>query len=56
MTKHDDKHERDIEMMFNRKPRPKQKGEPGDCEFCGRWDSRLVEGVCKGCRDHWKLT
>lgn len=27
------------------------KGEPGDCDFCGEWSGRLVQGVCAPCRD-----
>jgi hypothetical protein len=31
------------------------KGEPGDCELCGEWSGRLVNGVCAPCRDRYKL-
>ena len=30
-------------------------GEPGDCERCGEWSGRLVNGVCAPCRDRFKL-
>lgn len=30
-------------------------GEPGDCEMCGEWFSRLVNSVCARCRDKYKL-
>jgi hypothetical protein len=30
-------------------------GEPGDCEYCGSWTSRLVGGVCAPCRDKYRL-
>ena len=30
-------------------------GEPGDCERCGEWSGRLVNGVCAPCRDLFKL-
>lgn len=30
-------------------------GEPGDCERCGEWSGRLVNGVCAPCRDRHKL-
>lgn len=30
-------------------------GEPGDCELCGEWTSRLVGGACAPCRDHYRL-
>ena len=26
-------------------------GKPGDCDFCGDWSGRLIEGVCAPCRD-----
>ena len=31
------------------------KGEPGDCDLCGEWFGRLVNGVCARCRDLHKL-
>lgn len=27
-------------------------GKPGDCDGCGEWTSRLVDGLCAPCRDH----
>lgn len=30
-------------------------GEPGDCDLCGEWFSRLVEGNCARCRDKYRL-
>lgn len=30
-------------------------GEPGDCERCGEWSGRLVNGICAPCRDRFKL-
>ncbi len=30
-------------------------GEPGECDLCGEWSGRLVDGVCAPCRDHYKL-
>lgn len=38
--------------------RPKQEFQPGvegDCEFCGYWSGRLVQGACAPCRDKYKL-
>jgi hypothetical protein len=32
-----------------------QPGVPGDCEMCGEWSSRLIEGACAPCRDRYKL-
>ena len=26
-------------------------GHPGECDLCGEWTSRLVDGVCAPCRD-----
>ncbi len=31
------------------------KGDPGDCDLCGEWSGRLVEGACAPCRDRWRL-
>lgn len=31
------------------------KGEPGECELCGEWSGRLVQGACAPCRDRYKL-
>lgn len=30
-------------------------GNPGECEFCGEWSGRLVNGVCAPCRDRYKM-
>lgn len=30
-------------------------GEPGDCDLCGGWSGRLVNGVCAPCRDLHRL-
>ena len=30
-------------------------GEPGDCELCGEWSGRLVNGACAHCRDKYHL-
>lgn len=26
-------------------------GKPGDCDLCGEWSGRLIQGVCSPCRD-----
>ena len=26
-------------------------GKPGECDLCGEWSGRLVNGVCAPCRD-----
>lgn len=31
------------------------KGAPGDCDLCGEWSARLVEGACAPCRDRYGL-
>ena len=28
-------------------------GAPGDCDMCGEWSGRLVNGVCAPCRDRY---
>jgi hypothetical protein len=30
-------------------------GKPGDCELCGEWSGRLIDGACAPCRDHFNL-
>lgn len=30
-------------------------GHPGDCDLCGEWSARLVEGACAPCRDRYHL-
>lgn len=30
-------------------------GEPGDCDLCGEWSGRLVDGACASCRDLYRL-
>lgn len=30
-------------------------GEPGNCDLCGEWWGRLVNGVCCHCRDRYKI-
>jgi hypothetical protein len=28
-------------------------GIPGDCDLCGEYSSRLIDGACAPCRDRW---
>lgn len=35
--------------------KPLDPGKPGDCEMCGEWSGRLIEGACAPCRDRYKL-
>jgi len=30
-------------------------GIEGDCELCGEWSGRLIDGACAPCRDRYKL-
>ena len=30
-------------------------GRPGDCDLCGEWSGRLLEGACAPCRDKHDL-
>lgn len=30
-------------------------GTPGDCDLCGEWFGRLVDGNCAHCRDKYRL-
>lgn len=30
-------------------------GAPGDCDLCGEYMLRLVDGACAPCRDRYKL-
>lgn len=39
------------ERLNPRKPYVLPEGKPGDCEFCGEWSGRLIEGTCAPCRD-----
>jgi hypothetical protein len=32
-----------------------QPGAPGDCELCGEWSGRLINGACAPCRDKYRL-
>lgn len=30
-------------------------GKQGECDLCGEWSGRLIQGVCAPCRDKYKL-
>lgn len=53
----------DLERMSNedalraarKKAQSMPTGEPGECEWCGEYFTRLVNGACGRCRDKWKL-
>ena len=40
-------------LMGGRKDTPA--GVQGECDLCGEWSGRLVEGACAPCRDHYGL-
>lgn len=31
-------------------------GNPGECDGCGSYFSRLVNGMCGFCRDKWRIS
>jgi hypothetical protein len=35
--------------------RPLDPGAPGDCDLCGEWSGRIVNGACAPCRDKYRL-
>lgn len=43
------------EAAINNNSKPIQAGEPGDCELCGEWSGRLINGACAPCRDKYRL-
>lgn len=40
--------------IANRLPFSLDKGKPGECDFCGEWFGRLVDGACVPCRDKYE--
>jgi hypothetical protein len=47
--------ERATKEAIRRNSKKLEKGEPGDCELCGEYTTRLVFGVCAPCRDRYRL-
>lgn len=43
----------DAQIAANR--RDIEPGTPGDCELCGEWSGRLINGACAPCRDKYHL-
>lgn len=35
--------------------KPMPTGRPGECDLCGEYFARLVDGACGFCRDKWGL-
>lgn len=40
--------------IANRKPFTLAEGKPGECELCGEWFGRIVDGACVPCRDKYR--
>jgi len=51
----DDEIERNVSEALRKSRATLQPGEPGDCDLCGEWSGRLVNGACAPCRDRYKL-
>lgn len=47
--------ERNLAESIRRASRELKPGVPGDCDLCGEWCGRLVDGACARCRDKYKL-
>lgn len=30
-------------------------GQPGECDLCGEWSGRLIDGNCAPCREKYRL-
>ena len=45
----------ETDALVQRAARPISPGNPGDCELCGEWFGRLINGACAPCRDRYKL-
>ena len=46
---------KDAEIKRIRRAAKLDRGEPGDCDLCGEYSGRLVNGVCAPCRDKYHL-
>jgi hypothetical protein len=47
--------ERHLQESLRRHQVPMAPGKPGECDLCGEWSGRLVNGACAPCRDKHKL-
>jgi len=45
----------DINATLRAARKDMKKGRPGDCDLCGEWSGRFIEGCCAPCRDRYKL-
>lgn len=43
--------ERHLAEAMRRSAKELPPGKPGECDFCGEWSGRLVNGACAHCRD-----
>lgn len=48
-------HDIDRRVEEVRKKAELDPGTPGECELCGEWSGRLINGACAPCRDRYKL-
>ncbi len=50
-----DKAQADLERSIAEARKPIPEGEPGECQGCGEFFSRIVRGYCGRCRDILRL-
>ena len=50
-----DRAEKRLAILIKQARKPLVKGVPGDCDLCGEWSGRLVEGCCAPCRDRYRM-
>ncbi len=50
-----DEVERGLAEALRQAAKPIQEGQPGECDLCGEWSGRLINGACAPCRDKYKL-
>ena len=43
------------DAAINQNRKDLQPGTPGDCDLCGEWSGRLINGACAPCRDKFRL-
>lgn len=46
---------KEAEIRRIRKAAQIEIGEQGECDLCGEWSGRLINGICAPCRDRYKL-
>ena len=44
-----------LDILIKQARKPMRQGTPGDCELCGEWSGRLVDGCCAPCRDRYRM-